>query len=725
MYKPPNNDTNTHVEKNGEEKMKKRDAEAEIRRLSDILRKQQYEYYVLGAPSVSDLEYDRLFDRLQELEEAHPDLVSPDSPTRRVGSDLSNELPEVRHTVPVLSLDKAYSSETVLAWMRRTAKKADQHLSFSVEEKIDGVSIVLYYHQGSLQRAVTRGNGYIGNDVTENIRTIGSVPLRLPEPANLAVRGEIYLPKDRFERMKGQNETEYANPRNLAAGTIRRIRSSEVAAVPLTIFVYEAYLLEDDGEPSESGYMNHVEILKYLHTLGFRLNPSLGVFVHDRSVLQTLPEFPVPTWTAGTFDELDDFIRKETSRRRQLDYEIDGLVVKVNEIPVRRELGFTGHHPRWAMAYKFEAPQGETVVRSIDVQVGRTGRITPVARVEPVLIGGSTVSNVTLHNQDYVDLLELSVGDSVAVSKRGDVIPAVEKVLDKNPDGTPGWRMPETCPSCSQPLQLRGAHTFCVNPLCPAQVRGRIYFFIGRNQMDIENFGPETAALLMEKGVLKDLPDIYSTNYDAVLTGEPGFGEKKIQKIKEGVEKSRQQPFRVVLPSLGIPDIGKKAAELLIEAGYRDIDTLISLAESENGPEQLTQIAGFGKKTAQSIVEALQDPAVRERIEGLRAAGLNFREKAGEKEENADFDDAFAGQVWCVTGSFEHFKPRTAAMDEVKRRGGRVVSTVTGKTTHLLAGEGAGSKLVKAQKQGTIVVSEEEFLEMCRDSSETNSGKIG
>jgi DNA ligase (NAD+) len=314
-------------------------------------------------------------------------------------------------------------------------------------------------------------------------------------------------------------------------------------------------------------------------------------------------------------------------------------------------------------------------------------------------------------------MLELSVGDTAAVSKRGDVIPAVEKVLDKNPEGTPVWKMPETCPSCGHKLTVRGAHTFCVNPDCPAQVRGRIFFFIGRGQMDIDSFGPETAALLIDKGVLRDIPDIYTIDYEAVLGDEPGFGPKKIENIRKGVEKSRQQPYHVVLPALGIPDIGKKAAELLIDAGYRDIDSLIELAQTDDAAERLTEIAGFGLKTAQSIVQALRDEAVLARIDALRQAGLNFREEAegGASAENDEIPnaDAFAGQVWCVTGSFDHFKPRSLAMEEVKKRGERIVTQVTGKTTHLLAGEGAGSKLRKAEETGTEVVSEDEFLAMC------------
>jgi DNA ligase (NAD+) len=435
-----------------------REVREAIEQLTSRLNRMQYEYYVLGQPTHTDSDYDRLFDRLFELEKEYPDLVQPDSPTQRIGSDLSAELPEVSHSIPVLSLDKAYSSDEVLDWMTRVSKR-HEHLNFIAEEKIDGVSIVLYYEQGLLKRALTRGNGYIGNDVTANVKTIRSVPLRLPEAVSIAVRGEIYLPKEEFERLNKNLETPFANPRNLAAGTIRRIKSREAAAVPLDIFVYEGYT--DDIQVEA-----HTHMIDYLKKLGFRVNPRWTVCDDPR--------------------ELEQFIQQEDAERSDLPYEIDGLVIKVDQLDVRGLLGFTGHHPRWALAYKFESPQAETEVLSIDVQIGRTGRATPVARVKPVRIGGSTVSNVTLHNQDYIQMLEVAIGDQVAVSKRGDVIPAVEKVVEKNEAGNTTWSMPGECPSCGWSLETRGAHQFCPNHDCPDQVFSRIKYFVGRDQMDID-----------------------------------------------------------------------------------------------------------------------------------------------------------------------------------------------------------------------------------------------
>ncbi len=404
--------------------MTRGEAMKRVAELSRLLREYQHAYHVLDRPLVSDREYDRLFDELVRLETEHPGLALPDSPARRVGSDLTQELPEVPHSLPVLSLDKAYSDAEVAAWVEKTARNAGEQLAFVCEEKIDGSSIVLYYEKGVLARAVTRGNGLVGNDVTANVMTIGAVPLRLPEELTLAARGEIFLPRSRFAAVNDGMEAPYANPRNLAAGTLRRVKSSEAAAVPLDIFVYEGFF-----DPPAA---THREALERLAGLGFRLNPSEGWF-SDAGDLDAVRRAH-PSWTVGALADIGAFLAAERGRRAGLDYEIDGIVVKVDELAVRERLGATGHHPRWEIAYKFESPEDVTTVTAIEVQVGRTGRITPVARVEPVKISGATISNVTLHNQDYVDLLELAVGDKVAVSRRGDVIPAVERVLEKNED---------------------------------------------------------------------------------------------------------------------------------------------------------------------------------------------------------------------------------------------------------------------------------------------------
>ena len=687
--------------------MEREEALRRIEELSNKLRSLQYEYYVKNRPSVSDLEYDRLFDELQFLEGEFPDLRRPDSPALRVGSDLSKELPEVEHTIPVLSLDKAYSHVEIIAWAEKTEKNAGLELSFIVEEKIDGVSIVLYYEEGILSRAVTRGNGYIGNDVTENVKTIGSVPLRLFEPVSAAVRGEIFLEKDRFQQINEHLQVRYANPRNLAAGTIRRYKSSEAAALPLKIFCYEGYFA--------SRFSSHLSVLERLKELGFRVNPR-GCYCSDYADPASVAE-KHPSWFTGKLKDLPEFLQREEEERKGLPYEIDGLVVKVNELAARDSLGYTGHHPRWALAYKFEAPQGISTVKKIEIQVGRTGRITPVARIEPVRIGGSTVSNATLHNQEYIEILELSPGDAVAVSKRGDVIPAVERVVEKGRGRGPVWKMPGNCPSCGSALVPRGAHNFCPNRKgCPAQIKGRLLFFIGTGQMDIENLGPETVQVLIDRGMVQTVPDLYTADYDA-LEELPGFGRKKIDLIKKGIEESKGRPYRQVLYSLGLPELGPKVAELLIEAGFTDIDTLLETAE-KGETAVFSAIRGIGEKTAETLIANITDPLIRGEIAELKRLGLRFSAEINGAAAESALPQVFAGQIWCVTGSFGHFSPRSKAMEEVKKRGGKVVSAVSGSTTHLLAGENPGSKLKKAADAGAEIVGEGEFMRLIGEESD-------
>ena len=673
--------------------------------LRALLSEYQKSYYVEGRPQVSDLEYDRLFDELSRLEEEDPSLKTPDSPTQRVGSDLSADFPEVEHTIPVLSLDKAYSSEEIFSWISKTIKNTGENLSFVLEEKIDGFSVVLYYEKGLLVRAVTRGNGFVGNDVTANAKTIHTIPLKLTEPVDIAVRGEIYLPKADFEKINDTLEEPYANPRNLAAGTIRRNKSSETARVPLSIFVYEGFW----SEPT--GFTDHIQILSKLKALGFTVDPHLTYFCKTQEAAQAGLEAAGLEGGTGSFDDIPSVILDATAKRKSLPYEIDGLVVKVNELSTREALGYTEHHPRWAIAYKFEAPQAETVLQAIDVQVGRTGRITPVARIKETKLSGSTIKNITLHNQDYINELELAVGDTVAISKRGDVIPAVEVVLEKNNFGNTTWQMPACCPVCGTSLVKRGAHHFCPNYDCSAQAKGRLSFFCDKGQMDLEGMGPKTTDFLYERFGVSDVEALYSFDYN-LLCGEPGFGSesKKVETIKKSLLDSRKTPFKQVLVSLGISEFGKKAVELVLDAGYDSMDKLLELATT-NDNAALSNIKGIGPITSSLIISGLNDPHIRKTIEALRKAGLKMS-SAGDAIDTSNLEQIFSGQSWCVTGSFKNFNPRGKAMDEVVKRGGTEVSSVSSKTTCLLAGEGAGSKLQKAKALGVRVVSEEEFLEM-------------
>lgn len=689
------------------------DYQSRAKELHKLLTEYQKAYYVDGRPIVSDLEYDRLFDELSRIEEEHPETRTPDSPTQRVGSDLSSDFPEVEHTIPVLSLDKAYSDTEILSWISKTTKNTGENLSFVLEEKLDGFSIVLYYEKGLLDRAVTRGNGFIGNDVTANVKTIYSVPLRLNEPVDIAVRGEVFLRKAEFERINATLSEPYANPRNLAAGTIRRNKSSETAQVPLSIYVYEGFWTD------AVEFTDHIQILSRLKKLGFPVDPHLSFFCRTKEEARKRLQDADLEGRAGSFDDIPQAITDYTSARRDLPYEIDGLVVKVNELAVRESLGYTEHHPRWAIAYKFEAPQAQTQVLDIDVQVGRTGRVTPMARIRETLLSGSTIRNITLHNQDYVDELELAIGDTVAISKRGDVIPAVENVIEKNEVGNTTWQMPRTCPVCGSTIVRRGAHHFCPNYDCPAQAKGRLAFFCAKGQMDMEGLGPRTIEILYDNGFVKGIGDLYRFDFNR-LRGLEGFGGtegKKIEGIKVAILQSRKTPFRNVLVSLGIPEFGKKAVDLVCDAGFDSMDKLLEAADNHE-VEKLSSIKGIGPITANLIIDGLNSEVTRRLIGELQEAGLRMED---EKQAPSDLEQIFQGQSWCVTGTFENFNPRSKAMDEIKKRGGTEVSGVSKKTSCLLAGSGAGSKLDKAREFGVRIVTEEEFLKMIGSASEEDS----
>lgn len=668
-----------------------RELEAEIRRHDDL-------YYREARPEIGDSEYDALFDELVALEAVHPELAAPDSPTARVGSDLVHELPEVRHTIPVLSLDKCYSTDDLSGWIEKTVRAAGGPLSFVLEQKLDGASIVLYYETGRLVRAVTRGNGSVGNDVTANVRTIRSIPLALVTPLSVVVRGEVFMHRQAFDEYNAGAGGIYANPRNLAAGTLRSIRSNLVARVPLEFYAYEGFFADDRAR-------SHVEILGELAALGLPINPRTGYFSADDAA-RASARASHPGWTIGALDEVVAAVESGRAGREALGYDIDGLVLKIDETKVRETLGYTAHHPRWAVAFKFESPQAVTRLLAITVQVGRNGRITPVAELEPVALAGSTIARATLHNEDYIGQLELAPGDTVAISKRGDVIPAVERVIEKAEDGeVPLWQMPATCPACGSVLEKKGAHHFCLNRECPERLVGRLTHFCGKAGLDIEGLGEKTLRLAFERGLVRQPPDIFTADW-MTLVFEDGFGQKRIANIAEGLAAAKKKPFAQVLAALGFESLGPSLAAALVGGGFTTLDAIRERAIAGDW-EAFKAIENIAEITARQLVAEFSDARNAAELEALVAAGLTFTH-----EINAAalaLPQIFAGQKWCVTGSFVRFNPRDLAMEEVKRRGGSVVSGVSSKTTHLLAGEGAGSKLAKAQELGVTVVSEEEF----------------
>jgi DNA ligase (NAD+) len=670
-----------------------------MQELTKKLLRHQYLYYVMNRPEISDEEYDRLFDELLRLEKKFPQHADANSPSKRIGSDLDNTFPEKQHTVPVLSLDKVYQPEALQQWLFKTAANSGGEVGFVVEEKIDGASIVLYYDRGGLQHALTRGNGLLGNDVTENVRTISQVPLRIAASSPLAVRGEIYIRREDFSRYNSEFADKYANPRNLAAGSLRNLKSALAARVPLKIFVYEGFFQNDFSN-------DHMQILHHLQKLDFCINPRLGFFsANEAKRLQVRQLFP--RITVAPLEAVHEYIQHQVQTRRDLPYDIDGLVVKVVETDVRQELGTTAHHPRWAMAYKFDAPQAQSELMEVQIQVGRNGRVTPVAILKPITLSGSVITRATLHNQDYIEMLELGIGDLVSISKRGDIIPAVEEVLEKSKFNPSIYRLPGQCPFCSSPLHKEGAHHFCKNEVCPERRRRVLSYFCAKDQMDIETLGEKTIAFLFARGWVQNIPDIYTFDYN-LLAKEEGFKEKKIARICASVEKSKSQSFARVLAALGFEGVASAVVADLIAHGYDSVDKIIVVAR-KNDWEAFAQIAGIGEITARLLVAHFSKPENLQLIANLREIGLQFQvENTGSER----IDDSFAGQIWVITGSFECFNPRNLAVEEIVKRNGKVAETVSSRTTHLLVGSSPGSKLAKAKKLGIQIVNEAEFLNL-------------
>jgi DNA ligase (NAD+) len=670
-----------------------------IENLSKELLRHQHLYYIKAEPEISDKEYDRLFDELVALEKKYPEYAFKNSPTKRVGSDLSNVFAEKKHEIPVLSLDKEYTLQGLTKWVKKIISNSERELSFVVEEKIDGASIVLYYKNGMLDSALTRGNGMFGNDVTENIRTIKKIPLITEEKSDFAVRGEIFINKSDFLKYNKSFENKYSNPRNLAAGSLRNLKSSVVAKIPLNFLAYEGFF-------KNQFYNNHILILLKLKHMGFCINKNTAFFSSNiKNISVVANEFP--EIIKGKIKDISDYIEGQIKSRNKLNYEIDGLVVKINEIDVRENLGHTSHHPRWEIAFKFDSPIAQTVLINIVIQVGRNGRVTPVAILEPVKIAGSVVSRATLHNQEYIEILELGPGDLVSISKRGDIIPAVEEVIEKSYENPVVYKFQENCPFCGSRLIKQGAHHFCKNRECQERKKRSLIYFASKDQMDIDTLGEKTIKFLFERGFVKIIPDIYKFNYDLLLK-EEGFKERKVDNIKKSIEKSKSKPFKKVLAALGFDGLGTSVASELIKNGFNSIDEIIEIA-SKGKKEEFSKIGGFGIITAELLIEHFTDNQNLELIRELKKCGLDFKAKI---ESETLKIKLFENQTWAITGSFENFKPRSKAAKEIEQMGGMVNNTISSKTTHILIGSSPGSKLEKARSSNIKIVNEKEFLDM-------------
>ncbi|AHH08528.1 NAD-dependent DNA ligase [Borrelia anserina BA2] len=604
-----------------------KDIEDEILSLRDIIRKWNKEYYIDSAPSVNDFTYDKALLRLQDLENKYPEYKTLDSPTLKFGSDLLNDFKEVEHSFPVLSLDKVYDIKGLLLWIDKMVLEGSIlrfDTGISVEPKVDGCSIVLYYKDGILQRALTRGDGKVGNDVTENVRTIKNVPLCIDEKVELVLRGEIYITKENFLKINQTLTSPYVNARNLASGILRRINSKEVANFPLDIFVYD--ILYSSFKLST----NH-DAFNKLRKFGFKINPLCRFF--DGMNLQ---------------DDIMRHVKSIEAQRDVFEYEIDGIVLKVNSFVLRDILGYTSHHPKWSIAYKFESYTGVSKVVDIVVQVGRSGKITPVARVEKVLIAGAFITNVSLHNQDYIDSIGLNIGDVVSISRRGDVIPAVQFVVEKLVVGN--FKIPSDCPSCRMTLMKEGAHLFCVNRHCPYRIIEQIKYFCSKKCMNIVGLAEKTIEFLFEMKFISSEIELYTFNFDRLIHLR-GFNLKRVDNLKRSIKNSKSRPFRKLLLGMGIKDLGATTILILINNNLNSFDAISTLCKNrEDALAKLLKIEGIGERIALNIIEAFNDKTILDKFNFFKELGF----KMGEDNTNCTVGSSFLfGKRFCITGSFE------------------------------------------------------------------------
>jgi DNA ligase (NAD+) len=668
----------------------------EIERLRDEIRHHEYRYYVLDDPEIPDAQFDQLMNRLKKIEAEHPELITPDSPTQRVGGKPREGFVKVPHSVQMLSLDNAYSEEELRSWERRVHELSGRTtVEFVCELKLDGMSLALRYESGKLARGITRGDGSTGEDVTSNVRTVRSVPLSIaPEklkkagiPPNFEVRGEMLMPIASFKRMNEEREKHglsvFANPRNATAGTVRQLEPSITAQRRLDFFAY-ILIATGEGTRMTSVFENQWETLNALDSAGFKVNPRRAL--------------------AKNFDEVWEFIGQWEEKRDSLPYEIDGVVVKVNDVALQRELGFTGKAPRWAIAYKYAARAGVTQIEDILVQVGRTGKLTPVAALKPVPIGGTTVSRATLHNMDEIERLGVKIGDWVEVERGGDVIPKVTRVIDDkdHPRGHKSFHMPEKCPVCGGNVaRTEGEVDYrCVNQKCPAKLRETILHFASRGVMNIDGMGDALVTQLTERGLVKDVADIYKLTKANLLSLER-MGDKSAENILREIENSKKLPLERVIFGLGIRFVGERTAQFLVEH-FGDMDALMNAGE-----EELQQVEEVGPRIAKSILEFFAEPRNRELVGELRGAGLTMK---GRKKERGT---KLAGKTFVLTGTLAHYS-RDEAKKMIEDAGGKVTGSVSKKTDYVVAGADAGSKLDKAQELGVKVVGEDDILALLK-----------
>lgn len=657
-------------------------AQKRIEELINLINYHNEKYYNQDSPEIEDFEYDNLMKELIKLEEENPELKRNDSPSNRVGGKPLDKFEQVVHKIPMLSLSNAYSWEDLKDFDSRVREAVGSDVEYVVEFKIDGLSVGLNYNNGIFESGATRGNGIVGENVTKNLMTIKNIPLNIDEKGELTVRGEVYISKKDFEEInkiqEEQDQPLYANPRNLAAGSLRQLDSKLTAKRPLDIFIFN---LEDINSKQ---FKTHSESLEYLKQLGFHVSPEFKVF--------------------KTMDEIIEYIKYWTEHREDLGFGIDGMVIKVNNLAQREQMGYTAKSPRWAIAYKFPAERKETKLLDIVVEVGRTGTITPTAVLEPIRLAGTTVSRATLHNEDYINEKDIKINDTVLVQKAGDIIPQVVEVIKEKRTGEEmEFKMPEECPVCGEPtVRLEGeAAVKCINISCPAQIRRGIIHFASREAMDIDGLGESIITLLLKQDLIKDISDLYYLKKEQISVLER-MGDKSATNLINAINKSKENDLWRFINGLGIKLIGTKAAKILASE-FKDLDKLMNATEQE-----LINLEEFGQTMTDSVVEFFKEEKNISVIEKLKEAGVNTKLI---ESDDADIPKIFEKMKIVLTGTLPTLK-RNDAKEMIEKRGGKATSSVSKSTSFVLAGEEAGSKLTKANDLGIKVIDEEKFLQL-------------
>jgi DNA ligase (NAD+) len=660
-----------------------------VEELHTLINRYNYEYHALDQPSVSDAEYDELMNELRRLETEHPELITPDSPTQRVGATPSSGFTTVRHEIPMLSLGNVFNQQQLIDWAERVYRLVGRRdIEFVTEPKIDGSAVSILYRHGVYERGATRGDGSIGEDITVNIRTVRNVPLRLSSgdgrtvPEVLEARGEIYMRKADFERLNQQRgdagEPLFANPRNSSAGSLRQLDSSITASRPLRFFAWDIGLVEGDSEPTHSAN------LAMLRAFGISTAP-------DAKVCHSVDE----VWA-----ECERWLERRTS----LDFEIDGVVIKVNNVELQEELGTVAHDPRWATAFKFPAIQKTTVLTDIVINVGRTGTLNPTAILEPVEIGGVVIRRATLHNEDEIRRLGVLIGDTVVVERAGDVIPKIIAVIESKRTGTERpFEMPELCPVCGSKAERLDdeAMRYCINASCPARLKEQVRHFVSRGAMDIDGFGARLAGQFVELGLIQSFADIFRLDWERIRELE-GFGDKKIEKLRQSIELGKTRPLSRLLTALGIRHVGERNA-VLLATQFHTMDRL-SVATAE----EIEGIPGFGEIVAQAVADFFREQSNLDLISALADLGVNMIEPNERRQPRVD---AFAGKTVVLTGRLEHLT-RGQAQEMLRSAGATVTGSVSKKTDVVIAGEDAGSKAERARELGVTIIDEAALLQL-------------